>query len=1697
LTAQTLNRKKNNLKDRKRIRLLKDSAFTKSMSVKQAGEALRENEKRLQALMDASPVGISWADMEGNIKYNNRKFRQLFGYTVDDIPTIAEWRRRAYPDPAYRETVPSLVAMLTEAQKQGREVRPIEVTITCKDGSTRCVEEMGAFASNQILAIFNDLTEHKQAEEALRRSEERYRTIIENIQDGYSENDLAGNFTFVNDVICRNLGYTKEELIGMNYRQYADEENAKKVFQAFNKLYETGEPCRVFDYEITKKDGTKGTYEISVSLIRDSEGKPVGFRGVSRDITERKRAEEALRQSEERYRTILENIQEGYSEIDLRGNFTFVNNVTCRHLGYTKQELSGMDYRRYTSEENVKKIKKIYSEVYKTGRPIDLTDHELISKDGTIRTYELSVSLIKNPEGKPIGFRSISRDITERKQAEEALRRSEEKYRTILENIEEAYFEDDVAGNFTFVNDVLCRLLGYTREELIGMNYRKYTDENNAKQLHELYNDLYKTGKPINAFDLKAIRKDGSTAIYETSVFLLRDSEGKPIGFRGVSRDVTERKKMEAALREREERYRTLLETMEEGYYEVDLAGNFTSVNDSFCEMYASPREKLLGMNYRENMDEETARRVYKLFNQVYDTGEPLKLAEWEIMRGDGEKAVLESSVYLIKNAQGERIGFRGIERNITERKRTEERLRQSEERYRTILESIQDAYYESDFAGNYTLVNPAVCRHLGYSKEELIGMNFRQHSDEETRRKLKALHVELYRTGKPIDAVEAEHIRKDGTKGTVEISVSLIRDSEGKPVGFRGVSRDITERKRAEEALRRSEEKYRTILESIEDGYAEFDLHGKITFFNDALPKILGYPADELKNLDYKNRQYMDKEDAEKVSQTFTEVYATGKPTRGFQYGIIRQDGTKRYLEGYISLRKDAGGQPVGFQGLARDITERKKIEEALRRSEERYRTILENMREGYWETDLAGNFTFVNDAECRIAGTPREQLIGTNNLQYTDETTAKKMHEVFSGIYRTGEAVERYEFEFIRINGTKGFAECSASLIRDEQDKPIGFRGVTRNITERKRAGEALRQSEERYRTIIENIQDGYFENDLAGNFTFVNDAECVSLGYTRDELIGMNNRRYTDKETAKKLFQVYNKLYRTGEPVKGLDLEVIRKDGTKAFDELSVSLIRDSEGKPVGFRGVSRDITERKRAEEALRRSEERYRTILEDIQEPYFENDLAGNVTFCNDAMCKSLQYTKEELIGMNYRQYEDEKNARRLRELYNGLYRTGKPIEILDAEVIRKDGTKANYDASVSLVKDSEGKPIGFRGVSRDITERKRAEEEKLSLQEQLRQSQKMEAIGQLAGGVAHDFNNLLTVIKGYSQLSLLDLKKNDPLRGNIQEIEKATQRATDLTRQLLAFSRRQILDFKVLDLNALLKDLEKMLRRIIGEDIELVALLSEDLGRVKIDPSQIEQVIFNLAVNARDAMPSGGKLTIETANAELDEVYAHAHADVIPGHYVRLSVSDTGVGMSQEVKEKVFEPFFTTKEKGKGTGLGLSMVYGIVKQSNGNIWVYSEPGRGTAFKINLPRIEEELDTLRGRDETDFSPGGSETVLLVEDDELVRDLAHRLLKQQGYRVWEAANGEEALRVAREHDGETIHLLLADIVMPQMGGKELADQLKILRPDVKVLYTSGYADDAIVHHGVLDPGTHFLQKPFSLKTLSHKVREVLDG
>ncbi len=511
------------------------------------------------------------------------------------------------------------------------------------------------------------------------------------------------------------------------------------------------------------------------------------------------------------------------------------------------------------------------------------------------------------------------------------------------------------------------------------------------------------------------------------------------------------------------------------------------------------------------------------------------------------------------------------------------------------------------------------------------------------------------------------------------------------------------------------------------------------------------------------------------------------------------------------------------------------------------------------------------------------------------------------------------------------------------------------------------------------------------------------------------------------------------------------------------------------------------ERKRIEKAMRETQERFLGIYESSKDAIAYLTLDGLFLDINDSFLKLTGHTKEELLTKTYQDLTPLEYRKFEADIVQKIIRTGEPAEY-EKEYLRKDGSRVAISLTVFVVKGRDSQPGGLAAIIKDITERKR-------LEAQFHQAQKMEAVGQLTGGIAHDFNNLLTIVNGYSEMLLQSLPANDPQRDNAVQIKEAGERAVALTRQLLAFSRKQMLEPKVLDLNAVVTNTEKMLTRMIGEDIKLAAALMPKLGRVKADPGQIEQVMMNLAVNARDAMPQGGKITIETANVELDENFARKHVVVKPGRYVMLAVSDTGCGMDAETQKRVFEPFFTTKGLGKGTGLGLATVYGIVKQSGGSIWVYSEVGRGTTFKVYLPRVEEEPDVVLPGAVRAAPLKGTETILLVEDDAPLRKLTQAILKKGGYAVLSAGHSDEAFRVCAEHKGP-IHLLMSDVVMPDMSGYELAQRMTSAHPDMKVLYLSGYTDDTVVRHGVLDRSMAFLQKPFTTHGLLRKVREVLD-
>ena len=519
----------------------------------------------------------------------------------------------------------------------------------------------------------------------------------------------------------------------------------------------------------------------------------------------------------------------------------------------------------------------------------------------------------------------------------------------------------------------------------------------------------------------------------------------------------------------------------------------------------------------------------------------------------------------------------------------------------------------------------------------------------------------------------------------------------------------------------------------------------------------------------------------------------------------------------------------------------------------------------------------------------------------------------------------------------------------------------------------------------------------------------------------------------------------------------------------------------------RQIDRQMVLARHAEDALSESERRARTLFETVNLVVLGLDAQGVVEYVNPFLLKTMGRTSEEVLGKEWFALIPEAMQSSRRAVFHELLEGGSRAHT-ESPLLTKSGEERMIAWNNTVIRDPEGQAIGTLSIGEDITDRQQ-------LEGQLHQAQKMEAVGRLAGGVAHDFNNVLTAIFGYVEMVIEDLPATSAARADLGEVLKAATRAATLTRQLLAFSRQQVLQPRVLNISDVVQDIEKMLRRVIGEDVVLRTVLAPDLGNVRADPSQLEQVLMNLVVNARDAMPTGGKLGIETANVELTGEYSQRHRPLIPGAYVMLAVSDTGIGMSPEVRARVFEPFFTTKEKGKGTGLGLSTVYGIVKQSGGYVWVYSELGRGTTFKIYLPRVGEPVESVTPASALPRSLGGTETILVAEDDDILRPLARALLTNFGYTVLEAANADAAIAHARAHKGP-IHLLLSDVVMPGASGRDLAHRLAESRPDTKVLYVSGYTDDAIVHHGMLEPGLHYLQKPFTPDALARKVRDVLD-
>jgi len=880
-------------------------------------------------------------------------------------------------------------------------------------------------------------------------------------------------------------------------------------------------------------------------------------------------------------------------------------------------------------------------------------------------------------------------------------------------------------------------------------------------------------------------------------------------------------------------------------------------------------------------------------------------------------------------------------------------------------------------------------------------------------------------------------------------------------------------------EILRATCERLKIATKAGRVGLWDWDLITNKVYYSSEWKKQIGYEDNEITNdfNEWKDRVHPEdlKEATEKVFN-FIE-----NPYQGYnnEFRFRHKNSSYRWILAQASLAYNEKGKPVRMSGSHVDITEQKKIEETLKKEKEILKEILDNIPVMIVFIESNGNCILVNKCWEKTLGWSEDEAMKTDILSeaYPDSEYRKYVINFINA-----SANIWGDFKIKTRNGN--ILETSWRNVKLSDGSTIGI-GI--DMTEHKKIEYEKTLLND---TIGASLNEIYIFDANTLKFRYVNSGALKNLGYSLEQIQHLTPLELKPDFNEKTFYNLIEPLIKKEKQIQRFETVHLRADKTLYPVEVYLQLFRHGNEKV--FLAVIQDITERKKHEKALIESKERYRLLFEINPHPMWIYDL-DTLRFLevNHSAIIHYGYSREEFLLMTIKDIRPPEDISRLMENINNVT---DGIDIAGVwRHIKKNGERIFVEITSHTI-DWMGRKAEMV-LSYDVTERKKAQEEKEKLQAQLIQAQKMESIGRLAGGVAHDFNNMLGIISGYSELIMMDINPSDLIYNQLQHILDTTQKAADLTRQLLAFARKQPVKPKILNLNETISGMIKMLIRLIGEDIKLIWIPDNNLWTVKIDPVQIDQILANLVINSRDAISGTGSITLETGNTSFDEKYKSGHIEFLPGEYVLLAISDTGTGMTKEVIENLFEPFFTTKEIGKGTGLGLCTVYGIVKQNNGFINVYSEPGTGTTIKIYLPRFKSETLSDISDKITDSLRHGNETILITEDEEEYLGFCQVLLKKLGYTVLAAKSPGEAIKITQNYK-EKIHILITDVVMPDMNGRELMEQIKTIKPDIKCLYMSGYTANIITHRGVLDEGINFIQKPFSIKTISQRLRDVLD-
>ena len=1553
------------------------------------------------------------------------------------------------------------------------------------------------------------------------------RVLLDNSSDAMFAKDRSGRYLFCNAAGVRFIGKPLDQIIGFEDRDLFDDASAVASMTQDQRVMATG--ISEIDERRVQTGGVTRCYRVTRSVYRDQNGGVLGVLGIAtditdrsqteeklvRDITERKGTEQKLQETIRQLRSIYEAVNDVIYLLAVeQGGYRFqsVNSAFDRMTGLPTESVIGKRVDEVIPEPSLSLVLEKYQQA--------ISEQRYVSWEETT-TY---------PNGELVGFVNVLpicdesgtcthlvgtvHDITRRKAMEIQLRENEQRYRELGNSIPQIVFTARPDGGLTFLNAWAAEYARMPTSELMDWSWESVTHPDDFPRVREEWLTILTSGVP-NEVELRLRRWDGEYRWHIGRQVPCRDDRGQITSWFGTCTDIEDLKRTKQSLFDERTRLRSLIDTVPDAIFVKDSNEKFVMCNQPMLNwLGVQSEEQIIGRTASDFNPPEIAAIYHEEDVCVLQSGTLVSNREELIPNRHGQWQWRMIFKAPIQDESGKISGLVGISRDIQAWKRQERAFQEREELLRIATGTARVGLAVVNDRYEFCFVNEAYVDIHQLNIPDVIGLQLPDVMASlfpQTKQ-----HLERALAGHPVAfEIGIPGLNTQNDQRWLRKSYEPCTDATGRRT-VTIVVVDITDAKISESAIKMREEQYRVALSAGVASAFNWDVTtNSIVRYYSTEPALPANPDARESFSEVLARVHP--ADREDFIVNFQRSLSKGSEYKN-QFRVIRPDGSVRWLEGRGIVHRTSNGLPIRLTGVSIDVTDRQRAQQYLAAQHRVMEAIA--ARVPFHEVlneIVALVVNELNGSFCSILLCDHENAVlrfGAAQLLPDAYNRAVDGVPIRDGCGSCGTAAARAKPVFVQdvaidplwddyraVALQHGLRSCwSVPIIavnsNDDKTRVLGTFAIYRNevgtptaaeievidhavnlarvAIEQSNSQQALKASEELFRTLVEQAADAFYLHDTEGIFVDVNRKACESLGLNREELLSMNVTEIISPSDV----NIYRQLWKKIEYGKDftLESEFVRKSGKKFAVEVRMGCV-ESQGRRL-ILALVRDISKRKEMDRQLRLMQ----FSIDKAVDPVFWISPSAEILYVNDAACQILGFERDKLIGQTIPDIDLNFSAELWGPHWEDLKQHGSLT--FESDHLTVDGRTLKTEVTANYLR-YEGREYNC-AVMRDITEKKR-------LQSQFFQAQKMEAVGQLAGGIAHDFNNLLTVINGYSDLLLMDASLRETQRVTLQAILDAGERAARLTHQLLAFSRKAVVEPKIVDLNEVVEQSVKLLRRIIGEHIVLSVYLSPDLPPIQADPGQVEQVIMNLVLNARDAMPDGGKLTIETHDRLVVEQDPSARTPLESGRYAELIVADTGCGMTDEVKSHLFEPFFTTKGVGKGTGLGLAVVHGVVQQCRGSVAVESDVEKGTSFRLMFPAIlyfKPDIATLSGNG----SALNSETVLLVEDENVVRKFTRTILERHGFQVLEAVDGKAALQIASDYHGP-LELLVTDIEMPEMGGRQLADLLTVMRPEMKVLYMSGYTDNESLQSKLNASRECFISKPFAAASLIQKIRGVL--